>query len=63
MARIGFKPMVFEKIDKNGIWWRGSKDNLPYLLSWNPLHWIYNLFFSKVECYFGFLPFTTKHLK
>ena len=63
MSRFHLTPMVFDKIDKHGIWWKGSKNGLSYLLSWNPLVWIHTLFFSKTGCHFGFLPFTTKHLK
>lgn len=53
--------MVFDHIDKRGIWWKGSKDGLFYVFYWNPIMWLYTLLCN--ECYFGFLPFKTKHIK
>lgn len=53
--------MVYSHINKAGIWFKGTKDGLWYLLSWNPLKWLYNLF-SGIAV-FGFLPFTTRHIK
>lgn len=55
------RPMVYSHINKTGIWFKGTKDGLWYLLSWNPLKWLYNLF-SGIAV-FGFLPFTTRHIK
>lgn len=37
------KPMVYDHYDKNGMWFKGTKDGLWYFLSWNPIIWIKNL--------------------
>jgi hypothetical protein len=63
MSRVHIVPMVYDHIDKKGIWWKGSKDGLFYIFPWNPLRWIYNLFFNNTGCYFGFLPFKSSHLR
>jgi hypothetical protein len=61
MSRFHIKPMVYDHIDKTGIWWKGSKDGLFYVFYWNPFKLLYVLL--KGSCYFGFLPFKTSHLK
>ena len=53
--------MVYDHVDKEGIWWKGSKDGLFYVFYWNPIKLIYG--WLKRGLYFGFLPFLTKHLK
>ena len=53
--------MVYDHMDKTGIWWKGSKDGLFYVFYWNPFKLLYVLL--KGTCYFGFLPFKTSHLK
>lgn len=63
MSRFHIAPMVYDHIDSEGIWWRGSKDGLLYIFYWNPIKVLYTIFFGKNGCYFGFLPFKTKHLK
>ena len=61
MSRFHLKPMVYDHIDKTGIWWKGSKDGLFYIFYWNPIKTLWVLL--KGNCYFGFLPFKTSHLK
>lgn len=53
--------MVYDHVDKEGIWWKGSKDGLFYVFYWNPIKLIH--VWLKRGLYFGFLPFLTKHLK
>jgi hypothetical protein len=53
--------MVYDHVDKEGIWWKGSKDGLFYVFYWNPIKLIYG--WLKSGFYFGFLPFLTKHLR
>lgn len=53
--------MVYDHVDKEGIWWKGSKDGLFYVFYWNPIKLIYG--WLKRGLYFGFLPFLTKHLR
>ena len=52
--------MVYDHIDKTGIWWKGSKDGLMYVFYWNPLRVLYSWINNNI--YFGFLPFKSKHL-
>ena len=54
-------PMVIEKVDKYGIWFRGTQNGLSYAFWWNPLRTLYGLI--KGTLYLGFLPFLTKHIK
>ena len=61
MAKFRLIPMVYDHVDKEGIWWKGSKDGLFYIFYWNPIKLLHVLLFRT--CYFGFLPFKTKHLK
>ena len=53
--------MVYDHYDRKGMWFKGTKDGLWYLLSWNPLIWIKNLITGIAV--FGFFPFKTKHIK
>ena len=61
MSKIHLLPMVYDHVDKEGIWWKGSKDGLFYVFYWNPIRLIYA--WLKRGIYFGFLPFLTKHLR
>ena len=61
MGRFHFEPMVYDHVDKRGIYWRGSKTGLLYIFYWNPIMWLHTLLCK--DCYFGFLPFKTKHIK
>lgn len=61
MSRFHIEPMVYDHVDKLGIWWKSSKNGQFYIFYWNPLKWLHILFFE--DCFFGFLPFRTKHLR
>jgi hypothetical protein len=61
MKRFYLTPMVYDHVDKTGIWWKGSKDGFMYVFYWNPLRVLVTLFGGN--CHFGFLPFKTSHLK
>lgn len=61
MAKFNLTPMVYDHIDKNGIWWKGSKDGYFYIFYWNPLKVLYS--WIKNDIFFGFLPFKSAHLK
>ena len=60
MNKFNLIPMVYDHIDKTGIWWKGSKDGLMYVFYWNPLRVLYSWINNNI--YFGFLPFKSKHL-
>ena len=61
MPKFNIKPMVYDHMDRIGIWWKGSKDGLFYVFYWNPIKVMHTLLFRTV--YFGFLPFKSSHLK
>ena len=61
MSKFNLVPMVFDHIDKEGIWWKGSKDGLMYVFYWNPLK-VLNVLLKR-SVYFGFLPFKTSHIR
>ena len=61
MSKFNLIPMVYDHVDKEGIWWKGSKDGLMYVFYWNPLKVFITLL--KRSVYFGFLPFKTSHLR
>ena len=54
-------PMVIEKTDKCGIWFRGTQDGSQYIFWWNPLRTIRLIFTGNA--YLGFFPFLSKHIK
>jgi len=53
-------PMVIEKVDRYGIWFRGTQDGHQYIFWWNPIKTIRTI--SNGDAYLGFLPFLTKHI-
>lgn len=61
MPKFHLLPMVYDHVDKEGMWWKGSKDGLFYVFYWNPIKLIHA--WLKRGLYFGFLPFLTKHLR
>jgi hypothetical protein len=61
MKKFILTPMVYDHIDKTGIWWKGPKDGLMYVFYWNPLRVIYS-WITNTIC-FGFLPFESSHLR
>jgi len=56
-----FEWMVAEKINKYGIWFRGTITGTPYVLYWNPLRTI--VAFIKGTWCLGLFPMLTKHIK
>ena len=56
-----FNWMVFEHIDKRGIWFRGTLDERTYVLWWNPLKIIRA--FLRGTFSFGMFPMSIKHIK
>jgi len=56
-----FKWMVYDGIDKNGIWFRDTDKGKYYILYWNPIR-ILNSLINK-NLYLGFFPLSTKHIK
>jgi hypothetical protein len=53
--------MVFDHIDKEGMWWKGSKDHTMYVFYWNPLKAIVG--WLQHGLFFGFLPFKSTHIR
>lgn len=53
--------MVAEKVNKYGIWFRGTITGTPYVLYWNPLRTI--VAFIKGTWCLGLFPMLTKHIK
>lgn len=61
MSKFNLVPMVFDHIDKEGIWWKGSKDHTMYVFYWNPLKAIVG--WLQRGLFFGFLPFKSTHIR
>ena len=56
-----FKWMVYNKIDKTGIWFKDTIFGDNYIFYWNPIKIICSLLNKNL--YFGFFPLSTKHIK
>ena len=56
-----FNWMVFDRIDKDGIWFYGTQTHENYVFSWNPIRHIKWLL--KYNWTFGFFPLSKKHVK
>jgi hypothetical protein len=61
MSKFNLVPMVFDHIDKEGMWWKGSKDGLMYVFYLNPLKLI--VAWLQRGLFFGFLPFKSTHIR
>lgn len=61
MSKFHLLPMVYDHVDKEGIWWKGSKDGLFYVFYWNPIKLIHR--WLNFGVHFGFLPFKSTHLR
>lgn len=55
-----FNWMVIGDIDKQGIWFYGTKNQQWYVIYWNPIKHIKNM---KNGWSFGLFPFLKKHIK
>lgn len=56
-----FEWMVFDRIDKDGIWFYGTQTHENYVIFWNPIRHIKWLL--KYNWVFGFFPLSKKHIK
>ena len=56
-----FEWMVFNKVTREGIWFRGTLTGFKYVFYWNPIKTL-RLLFSG-DAYFGFFPLSVKHIK
>jgi len=56
-----FDWMVFDHIDRMGIWFKGTKSGKRYVFYWNPIRTLTLLFRGKA--YFGFFPLSVRHIR
>ena len=56
-----FHWMVFDRIDRFGIWFYGTKDHMPYVWYWNPLR-MFKIWFIYKNWSFGWFPMSKKHI-
>ena len=56
-----FKWMVFDYIDREGIWFYTTQTHEKYVIYWNPIKYIKSLCNPKWA--FGFFPLSKKHIK
>ena len=61
MGKRFFLPMVIDKIDWRGIWFRDTIYGYLYVFHWNPILTIRA--FKRGTLYLGFFPFLTKHIR
>lgn len=56
-----FEWMLIDRVDKHGIWFKGTVTGSQYIFYWNPLRTLYLLLTGSA--WFGLFPMHVKHIK